>query len=105
MTFVFAEGYVTSTYEPNKSAEFEPGVFHDFEMYSSDMRSYELHIDGALAIEGVFHESLFPAGAGFGDLTSGLSLAEWDYFRFGVVPEPACASLLLFALVARRILT
>ena len=106
VTFVFAEGYVTSTYEPNASAEFAPGMFHEFEMRSADMRSYELYIDGALAIEGVLHESFFPAGVGFGDLVrGGSSLARWDYFHFGVVPEPACGSLLLLALAARGILT
>ena len=96
--FVFGEGYVSSTYEANVSTEFEPGVFHEFEMRSADMRSYELYIDGHLATEGAFSESLFPACTGFGDVVSSWSLAEWDYFRFGVVPEPPAWLGALFAL-------
>ncbi|MBN2446632.1 MAG: hypothetical protein JXO22_07900 [Phycisphaerae bacterium] len=98
LTFVFAENYVESTYEPGLQAEFEPGVFHHFEMRSSDMRHYEFSIDGALALEGEFGESFFDSGVGFGDLTSCYSLAQWDYFRFGVVPEPSNTQLMLLAL-------
>ena len=88
--FVFAEGYVSSTHEANVSAEFEAGMFHEFEMRSGNMRSYELYIDGDLAIEGVFFEGFFSPCAGWGDVVhGGASLAQWDYFRFGVVPEPA----------------
>ena len=100
--FVFAERYVLSTHEGNVFAYFEPGMFHEFEMRSGDMRSYELYIDGELAIEGVFSESSFPACAGFGDVVSSWSLAEWDYFRFGVVPEPNTATLFFVGLLAGR---
>ena len=99
--FVFAERYVLSTHEGNVFAYFEPGMFHEFELRSGDMRSYELYIDGDLAIEGVFSESFFSACAGWGDVVAGsASLAQWDYFRFGVVPEPAGAAMALAAIVA-----
>ena len=64
---------------------------------------YELYVDGDLAIEGVFFEGFFSPCVGFGDITSSGSLAAWDYFRFGVVPEPATAPAFMIALVARRI--
>jgi hypothetical protein len=87
---LFDEGSLLSVYEPDIYVEFEPGGLHEFELRSSDMRGYELFVDGDLAVEGVFFESLFSgAHAGFGDLArGGASLAAWDYFRFGVIPEP-----------------
>jgi hypothetical protein len=89
VVFMFDEGSLLSLYEPDVYAEFEPGAFHGFELRSGDMRSYELYIDGDLAIEGTFFEGLFSACVGFGDITGGTSLTAWDYFRFGVIPEPA----------------
>jgi hypothetical protein len=103
VTFLFDEDTLRSFYEPNVSVELEPHVYHEYEMRSSDMRSYELYIDGDLAIEGVFFEGFFSPRVGFGDITSNTSLAAWDYFRFGVVPEPATAPAFMIALVARRI--
>ena len=103
VAFIFAEGHVLSTHEANVFAYFEPGVFHEFELRSADMRAYELYIDSALAIEGAFSESFFSACAGFGDnVRGGASLAQWDYFRFGVVPEPRSAMLLSVGLLAWR---
>ena len=100
VSFVFAEGYVLSTHEANALAEFEPGVFHEFELRSGDMRSYELYIDGDLGIQGAFFEGLFSTRVGWGDtVRGGASLATWDYFRFGVVPEPSGWLLALTALV------
>ena len=97
--FVFGDGYVSSTHEYNVTADFEPGVFHEFELRSDDMRSYELHIDGNLALEGAFFEGFFSSCAGWGDVVrGGVSLAEWDYLRFGVVPEPAAWLMTIIAL-------
>ena len=103
VTFIFDEGSLLSVYEPNVSAKFEPGVFHEFELRSGDMRRYELYIDDQLAIEGVFFEGLFSPLVGFGDITGGASLAQWDYFRFGVVPEPATAQAFALGLLVWRI--
>ncbi len=88
VTFLFDEDSLQSFYEPTVDVELEPHVYHEYEMRSSDMRSYELYIDGDLAIEGVFFEGFFSPRVGFGDITSNTSLAAWDYFRFGVIPEP-----------------
>ena len=104
VTFLFDEDTLKSFYEPNVYVELEPYVYHEFELRSTDMRSYELYVDGDLAIEGVFFEGFFSPYVGFGDVTSSGSLAAWDYFRFGVVPEPATAPAFMIALVAGRIM-
>ena len=66
VALVFAEGYVLSTFEHDVYAFFEPGVFHEFELHSSDMRSYQLYIDDDLAIEGLFDDSFISPCAGWG---------------------------------------
>jgi hypothetical protein len=86
--FAFDNHRVMSFFEPSIYVELEPGVFHEFEMRSSDMARYRLYIDGTAAIEGEFFKDGPPPIIAFGDLTTNGSLAEWDYFRFGVVPEP-----------------
>lgn len=103
--FTFSEDTIMSAFEPGVSAMFEPGVFHRFELRSSDMRSYQLYIDGELRIEGVFCEVFGPTRVNWGDFVMGFtSLAEWDYVRFGVVPEPSsyAYALALLALLRRR---
>jgi len=81
---------IDSFYEPGKHASFTPGVFHVFELHSSDLRTYRLSIDGTPAFEGVFFKSLFyMPGVGWGDVTTGRSLAEWDWVHAGIVPEPS----------------
>ncbi|MBI5866501.1 MAG: hypothetical protein HZB38_18690 [Planctomycetes bacterium] len=71
------------------------GSFHNYRLESSDMVAYALWIDGALAISGQWdlnsvNRSLF----NFGDGIQGVrSLSEWDYVRFGVIPEPESAVL------------
>ena len=98
VSFLFDEESLISLYEPTVYVELEPAVFHEFEMRSDDMRAYELYIDADLAIEGVFFEGLFPSCVGFGDTVSSTSLAAWDYFRFGVVPEPATGLMIAISL-------
>jgi hypothetical protein len=94
--FVFGMNCVTSMFEGDRTAEFSPGEFHTFELRSCDMISYTLLIDDGLAFEGESFESFSPTQVGFGDLVhGGASLAQWDYFEFGVVPEPHSLSLLL----------
>ena len=84
---------IESTFESGVSASFEPGVAHTFDFRSGDMRTYVLAIDGVPAISGNFWLSLTPSRALWGDMVGGGgSLARWDYFRFGVVPE--CDSFL-----------
>jgi hypothetical protein len=96
--FGFREDRVLSALETGVSAPLEPGIFHEYELRSFDMRAYALYIDGDLAIRGVFTEVFGPTRVSWGDTVSGAtSLSEWDYVQFGVVPEPAawmCAALL-----------
>ena len=85
-------------------ATFEPGVFHGFELRSSNMLTYDLYVDGALAHSGNFTVPLLTASTvGWGDMTSGgASLTRWEYFRFGVVPEPKSALVGVTLLAAAR---
>jgi len=55
-----------------------------------------------VVVEGVFFEGFFSACVGWGDVVSSWSLAEWDYFRFGVVPEPSGWLMALTALPCIR---
>ncbi|MEW6197344.1 MAG: PEP-CTERM sorting domain-containing protein [Planctomycetota bacterium] len=103
VAFIFAEDYLWSVYEPFVLVQFTPGMFHEFELRSTDMRTYELYLDGAFAVEGAFCESLFPPGLWWGDiLRGGSSFGAWDYFRFGVVPEPGTLVLMFFGAAALR---
>ncbi len=77
-------------------AEFAPGVFHEYVLMSSDMLTYQLSVDGALAHVGVVVGPSTSSWAQWGDMATGKSLSLWDYARFGVVPEPA--GVLLFGL-------
>ena len=101
--FQFGESTVRSAFERNVDATFEPQEFHVFELTSSDMEHYEFSIDGSPACSGNFMPAGPPSRAGWGDGTQGpISLSRWDYFEFGVVPEPStllsivCASLAIF---------
>ncbi len=70
---------------------FAPGVMHDYRWISSDMRSYDLYIDGLLVHHGPLrYAGVFPSEVLWGDAAEGVaSLHTWDYFRFGIVtPEP-----------------
>jgi len=99
--FNFNEDTIESVYEDDVTAHFEPHVFHDFQLRTADMRAYELYIDGFLAIEGSFWLSLSSSRVLWGDTVSGgASLSRWDYFRFGVVPEPPSIATMLVLLVA-----
>jgi len=99
----FEEGTVTSSFESGVSAVFEPWVFHEFEFRSNDMQAYQLYIDGDLAMEGSFWLSLTDSEVNWGDGVQGASsLSRWDYFRFGVMPEPSSALLLGLGLLIRR---
>lgn len=102
VVFLFGGDYLLSLYEPSVYLPFKPGLFHDFELRSDDMRSYELYLDGGLALKGVFFHSSFSTCAGWGDVVSSWSVAQWDYFRFGVVPEPGTLMLMFFGAAALR---
>jgi len=66
-----------------------PGDWHIYALVSADMRTYELYVDGALAREGWFAHRFATSVLDWGDSAQGAaSRHHWDYFRFGVVPEP-----------------
>jgi hypothetical protein len=103
VAFQFSETRAISTFETNNAVDFEPGVFHQFELRSWDMRSYELGIDGSLALTGDFVHVFTASEIVWGDGAVGsASLSVWDYVEFGVVPEPASGLLLGFGLFGRR---
>ncbi len=96
--FSFDNDSIWSVFEDDVEADFEPGVFHEFEFRSADMLFYELYIDGELRIEGSFWLSLDSSRVGWGDtVQGGASQVEWDYVRFGVIPEPTTGVLFLLA--------
>jgi hypothetical protein len=106
VAFEFFEDHVEET-TSGSGRIFQQGVFHTFRFESADMTQYLFYIDGELSFEGVFDTpSVNDSFVNFGDGTQGVaSTAQWDYFRFGVVPEPGSALLLavgLFLAPARR---
>jgi hypothetical protein len=92
---------VVSAFEHGSSPiPIEPGVFHDYRLVSSGMRSYEFYIDGNLARAGGFWRGLTESRLWWGPVTLGASsLSHWDYVRVGVIPEPASCFLLLLPCV------
>jgi hypothetical protein len=103
VAFCMATDRIDSNYEPGKWAPFEPGVFHDFLLESTDMRHYNLFIDNTLSMQGTFFESLFPGPAvEWGDLSSGFSLTAWDTVEYGIVPEPSTSMFMLLLLCRAR---
>jgi hypothetical protein len=94
VSFLMSLDTIYSTFEPGVSAPFESGLPHTFELRSADMRTYVLSIDDVPAIYGNFWLSLWDSRVFWGDgVNGGASLARWDYFQFGVIPE--CDSFLL----------
>jgi hypothetical protein len=82
----------------------QPAEFHTFVFSSSNMQLYQLLIDGAIYYENSFDsDSILHSYVTFGDGVMGQrSLSRWDYFRFGVVPEPTPMLLLVFTLARCR---
>ena len=95
---------IRSAYDQDVSAPFEPEIYHEYELRSPDMRTYEMYIDGYYAFEGVFWQSVWTNKVGWGETnTASACLSSWDYFRFGVVPEPSTTLMFLGALFTRRV--
>jgi hypothetical protein len=92
---IYTEGAIRSMLE-GIWIPFTPGEFHTYSFVTTDMVSYELRIDGVLAHAGRFVGPLPDSGVTWGDGVQGASsLSQWDYVRFGIVPEPHAAALLL----------
>jgi len=101
--FAYNEDYIWSIYEEDVTIPITSGVFHDYHFTSSDMRTYELYIDGTLAREGVFSPLASQSEVIWGDLGKPLaSRAQWDYFRVGVVPEPTSLVMVLAVVLWRH---
>jgi hypothetical protein len=93
-TFPFLTSYlgVDSVFIDTEEVEFviAPGEFHTYRVTSEDMEAYIFSIEGVPIHLGTFEDSLLESFVGFGDGVQGRrSLSRWDYFQFGVVPEPA----------------
>ena len=106
LAFTYTHNALISGFESGVRVPIVPDQFHTYRLSSSDMQTYELAIDGQVVRLGTLWQGVSTSYVGWGDEASGFlggSLHEWDYFRFGVVPEPSslvCAALIL---VGRRL--
>jgi hypothetical protein len=104
VSLTYAENGVYSSLEGAWIAEFEPGVFHDYLLMTSDASTYSMYIDCELVHTGHFAAPWNESVVQWGDTVLGASsLSEWDYVRFGV-PEPATGLLLGSAPLAANML-
>jgi hypothetical protein len=100
--FVYSEDRIYSVFEGFLSIAITPHVFHDYQLVSPDMRSFQLFVDGALAHEGVLVQKFQQSDVAWGDGVQGAaSLHQWDYLRYGVTPEPSMIALAAVFLVCR----
>jgi hypothetical protein len=94
--YEFTIDHIRSAFEGYLDIPFQPLLWHDYEITSPNMRTYDLFIDGALRHQGTFQHLISKSYVAWGDGGQPISsLADWDYFRFGVVPEPSGLALLL----------
>lgn len=80
-------------------------ISHEFRFQSMNMSEYSLWIDGKQVYEGVFDSnSLLHGYVAFGpDVQGASSISSWDYFRYGVVPEPNALLLIgVLSVLTRR---
>jgi hypothetical protein len=103
LSFQYTLDHVISTRE-DWSQAITPLDFHSYRVESTDMVNYRLWIDGQFARTGQwdlisFNQSFFVFGD-MGQFGGTGSVTEWDYVRFGVVPEPGTGSILLSVLAA-----
>lgn len=92
---------VQSSFESFVAVPFTPYVPHTFELRSPDMRGYDLYLDGSLVRQGEVVHVLRYSNVGWGDAIVGAaSQSGWEYFRFGVVPEPASLNTAWMLLLA-----
>jgi hypothetical protein len=79
-------------------------AYHAWELRSGNLRTFNVWLDGDLVSTGEFVLTLPGASVQWGDFVWGpTSSVDWDYFRFGVVPEPpVLSSVVLFFLSFSR---
>ena len=107
VAFTMNHDTIRSSFESEVSAQYEPDIYHEYELRSSDMRTYEMYIDGVYAFEGEYWQSIMSNTAGWGETTTGSScLSTWDYVRLGIIPEPnsgVAMLALMLTFLTRRI--
>jgi len=102
--FVYSESSLYSDYDFTW-IDFDPYVFHDYSLATSDLLTYTLRIDGSIVYMGRFTTPCYTSAVGWGDATTGASsLSDWSYVRFGVIPEPSGALLVISVCLAGVIL-
>lgn len=76
------------------------GIFHSYRIESTDMVQYSAYIDDQFVWNGQWDlNSLNRSFFAFGDVVRGVrSVSEWDYVRFGVIPEPSTSAVVLWLL-------
>ena len=98
ITRAFSPGYAVFRFGPSGvyirpgelTIGLEEGVSHSYRFESADMRTFALQIDDTITFDGYFYDNTtLQAYVTFGDGVQGeRSLSQWDYFRYGIVPEP-----------------
>jgi hypothetical protein len=102
--FALGVNGMMSVFEPELQVSYEAYTYHMYEMQSYDMLSYALWIDGEQRMTGNFESVFETSRVGWGDDVQGArSLSRWDYFRFGVVPEPNTLLLVVVLCIANMI--
>ena len=95
--FAFSDDHIRTAYD-HEIVSFDFVGFHAFRFTSSDMRHYQLEVDGELLYEGAFTHVFSSSQLVWGDgIQGGASLTRWDFMRFGVVPEPSTLIIAVFA--------
>jgi hypothetical protein len=85
----FGYDHIWSIFE-DVNIPFAPGVFHDYRLVSTGMRNYQFFVDNQLVREGLFVQKFVQSYVAWGDGWQGFaSVHEWDYVRYGVIPEPS----------------
>ena len=98
--FYFSEDALLGAFEDELVIPISAGTFHDYRVVSTDMLEYDLYVDDEHVWHGAFEQSVGPAYVAWGDGVMGAaSLHRWDYFRFGVVPEPGSFALLASSII------
>jgi len=71
------------------------GCYHEYRFESGDMDSYDVFVDSVHVHSGVFDaDTLLSSFVTFGPgVQGGSSHSNWDFVRFGVVPEPSAGLL------------
>jgi hypothetical protein len=93
VSLLYSYDRIRSAFEGTTVA-FAPGLYHTYELRSADMFTYVLTIDSVQTMEGIFVQTVGTPFVVWGDGSSGSSSrTTWDFFHFGVSPEPGTGAL------------